>query len=175
MLKNWTLVLPHWVLEFNNAEGAQTRPFNYFYHINTTKLSNTPKLLNFRYAHHIPDSHLPSCLRQLQCNSFTTCTHPTIEVIDKWMYNNEIACVNAETSYYKTLQTVAQFYGKSDVSDVPPLPIAHLFRSILVPSQLYQGISELILGRLYDKYHTRVFVSVHARIEADFVRACSVW
>jgi hypothetical protein len=134
-----------------------------------------PELAKFRYAYRVPEAYSPACMRQLQCNSFPSCIKPTMDVVGKWIQNSGVACLNAEASYYKVLDAVAKVYNKSEVFDVPALPIAHQFRSILLPSPLYQNISDTILDRMYEKLKTRDFVSVHARIELDFVRACALW
>lgn len=164
--QNWTLVLPYWIIDFKDFQKARSLPFSYF-----LRFSSEPN--SFKIARYLPREYFSSCLGQLQCSSsFSDCQYPSLQIMKQYAVNHGVVCLSAHTTYFG-LQRILKIDQNLDTFVSAPGLVE--IRSLLQTSPLFQNITLNIKNKLSALYGTTNYVSLHARIEDDFVHACKVW
>ena len=164
--QNWTLVLPHWMLEFNDFQSAKSIPFPYFLRVSVEQTK-------FKFSKHLPREYFPSCLGQLQCSStFSDCQYPSLQIMKQFALNHGVVCMSAHTTYFG-LQRINNV--ENNVFSFVNAPGLVDLRKILHVSPLFQNITSTVKNKLLSVYGTDSYISLHARIENDFVQSCKIW
>ena len=196
---NWTLVLPHWRLEYNDLafgtrNSGSSAPFHYFHDLKDNRTAISRENLHhhvvhlpitiagkeevsrqLRFVSELPHALLHECLSQLQCNSFWQCKSPDASILERWANDLGVVCSNAETSYYAFRSMLHDDHPGINLDDVPSLPVINSIRRSFVPSDLFSQLTVKALESLKFKFNSTSFVSLHLRTEEDFKQACEVW
>lgn len=168
-VRNWTLVLPSWKLGYNDYIDGKTLPFEYFYHIDQGVAASSTHLKNMRFASQMPPERLGACLTQLQCSSFNDCKWPTLPIMDGRAAASKVVCIDSDSSYYTLMKIAKTFYNTESLYD---LPVLYELRNALLVNPMFAEIVHTILHRLGKTFGTKSFVSVHYRMEPDFLDLC---
>lgn len=168
--KNWTLVLPSWKFGYNDYVDGLTLPFEYFYSIDNTALSREPALSGFRFASEMPKERLGACLTQLQCSSFNDCKYPTLPIMEGRARAHKVVCLDSDSSYYTVKGIAEKLYASGTIYSLPAL---QALRRAMVIQPMFTDIARTISHRAMKTFGTRSFVSVHLRVEPDFLELCS--
>jgi hypothetical protein len=167
--RNWTLVLPSWKFGYNDYIDGKTLPFEYFYTIDRDLAGRSTHLKSFRFVSEMPRERLGACLTQLQCTSFNDCKWPTLPIMDGRAAASKVVCIDSDSSYYTLSKMAAKFYNTHSLYD---LPILYELRNALVINPTFTDIVHTITHRISKTFGTKQFISVHYRIEPDFLELC---
>lgn len=198
---NWTLVLPHWRLEYNDLafgthRSGASAPFQYFHDVRESR-SGTIVSIDSENKHHVlqlpttivgedahrqlrfvselPHTLLHDCLSQLQCNSFSECKSPEASTLERWAKDLGVVCTNAETTYYAFRSMLHDDHTDINLDDVPSLSIINDIRRSFIPSDLFLQVTTIALKNMMNRFNSTSFVSLHLRTEDDFKQACERW
>ena len=168
--QNWTLVLPSWKMGYNDYIDGFTVPFSYFYEFNDEVLKKSKALQSWRYVTEMPRERLGACFTQLQCSSFNDCKYPTLPVMEGRAKASKTVCLDSDSTYY-TLKGIA--HKQYNTASLYEAPLLADLRNAMVIRPVFAEVAQLIQRRLVKTFASKSFVSVHYRMEADFLELCS--